>query len=54
MNELLYVSYNRVCKEFDKRLDKQNLGLKTIYIDPKNVQGLIMQIGKSYGANLSF
>jgi len=42
------------CKELDKRLNKRNLGLKTIYIDPKNVQRLIMQIGKSSGANLSF
>jgi len=42
------------CKELYKRLDKRNLGLKNIYIDPKNVQGLIMQIWKSSGANLSF
>jgi len=34
-----------------QKLDKRNLGLKKIYIDPKNVQGLIMQIGKSSGAN---
>jgi len=42
------------CKKLDKRLDKLNLGLKIIYIDPKNVEGLIMQIRKSSGANLSF
>jgi len=45
---------NRVCRKLDKRLDKRNLGLKTIYIDPKNVQGLIMQIEKSSGPNLIF
>jgi len=39
---------------FCKELDKRNLGLKTIYIDPKNVHGLIMQIGKSPRANLNF
>jgi len=44
---------NMVLQKLDKRLDKRNLGLKTIYIDPKNVHGLIMQIMKSSRANLS-